>query len=73
MPTATHPRPSLSPPPPGSIHGQKFHDSNANAQRDPGEVGLNDWTIRLVDADGTEVATQETHDLDLNGDGSIDP
>ena len=57
----------------GDIHGQKFHDVNLNGVRDNGEVGLNDWTIRLVDADGTEVATQETHDLDLNGDGSIDP
>ena len=56
----------------GDIHGQKFHDVNLNGVRDTGEVGLDGWTIRLVDASGTVVTSALTDDLDLNGDGSID-
>jgi len=31
------------------IHGQKFDDLNANGVRDPGEPGLDGWTIQLID------------------------
>jgi hypothetical protein len=34
----------------GSIDGQKFDDADANGARDPGERGLNGWTILLYDA-----------------------
>ncbi|MDA1052496.1 MAG: tandem-95 repeat protein [Planctomycetota bacterium] len=57
---------------PGSLHGRKYEDLNANGQHDPGEPYLNDWTITLTDAGGVTVA-QTTHDHDINGDGEIDP
>ena len=42
---------------PGSISGQVFLDSNANAVANPGEPGLSGWTMYL----------------DLNHDGTLDP
>lgn len=56
-----------------AIHGQKWHDVNANAQHDPGETGLNGWTIELRDAKGALIATTTTADRDLNEDGLINP
>jgi uncharacterized delta-60 repeat protein len=57
-----------------SIRGQKFDDIDGSGTHDIGESGLNGWTIELVDpATGTVVATQVTHDVDLNRDGQIDP
>jgi hypothetical protein len=35
-----------------SIFGVKYDDLNANGVRDPGEPGLNGWTIRAFDDDG---------------------
>ena len=32
---------------PGSIHGQKWHDLNGDGVKDPGEPGLQGWTIFL--------------------------
>jgi len=59
---------------PGEISGRKFHDVNGNGARDAGEAGLNGWTIELVDqASGAVVDMQTTADIDLNGDGAIDP
>jgi len=59
---------------PGSISGQKFHDVNANGVRDAGETGLDGWTIERVDAHtGLVVATAVTGQVDLDGDGTIDP
>jgi Tol biopolymer transport system component len=56
------------------ISGQKFADLNGNGVHDPGEPGLNGVTIELVDPQsGQVVATTQTHDVDLNGDGTIDP
>ncbi|MCO6458616.1 MAG: choice-of-anchor D domain-containing protein [Pirellulaceae bacterium] len=57
----------------GSLHGQKYEDLNANGLRDPGEPGLNGWTIQLVDPNGTVVDSVATIDKDMNGDQVIDP
>ena len=57
---------------PGSIHGQKFNDLDADGVRDAGEPGLNGWTIELTHPDGT-VTSLVTHSMDLDGDGAIDP
>ncbi len=56
-----------------SIHGQKWHDANANTQRDAGEEGLDGWVIELFDAQGVVVQSTTTMSMDLNGDGQIDP
>ena len=56
------------------IHGQKFEDLNANGVRDPGEPGLNGWTIQLVTASAAGpvvLQSTTTADIDLNQDGSI--
>ncbi|MCL4207257.1 MAG: PD40 domain-containing protein, partial [Pirellulaceae bacterium] len=59
---------------PGSIRGQKFHDVNGNGQRDPGEPGLDDWTIELVDrATGHVLEAQQTISIDWDGIPGIDP
>src|SRR5262249_28449919 len=59
---------------PLTISGQKFDDRNGNGIHDPDEPGLDGWTIQLVNAaDGSVVATQTTHNVDLNHDGQIDP
>jgi hypothetical protein len=56
------------------IQGQKFEDLNANGQHDPGEPGLNGWTIQLVDRSTNQVvASQVTADVDLDQNGDIDP
>ncbi|MBN2473948.1 MAG: M10 family metallopeptidase C-terminal domain-containing protein [Pirellulales bacterium] len=61
-------------PPRGDITGQKFEDLNSNGRRDPGEVGLDGWTIELVDArTGSLVDTQVTQSDDVNHDGEIHP
>jgi uncharacterized repeat protein (TIGR01451 family) len=57
-----------------TITGQKFQDQNGNGRRDAGEIGLNGFTIELVDdATGPVVMTTTTRPIDLNGDGVIDP
>src|SRR5262249_13832734 len=49
-------------------------DLNNNGARDPGEPGLNGWTIGLLDPiTGDRVATAVTASRDTNGDGQIDP
>jgi hypothetical protein len=56
------------------LQGQKFEDLNANGQRDAGEVGIDGWTIELVDrATGQVVGVQQTTGADRNNDGLIDP
>jgi YVTN family beta-propeller protein len=57
----------------GSIEGQKFEDIDGDGVKDPGEPGLNGWVIELYDAEGNFLASTVTADLDLNGNGSIDP
>ncbi len=54
--------------------GQKFNDLNANGLRDPGEPGLDGWTIELVDnQSGLVVDTTVTASIDLDSSGDIDP
>lgn len=59
------------------ITGRKFHDVNNDGNRDFGESYLNGWTIELKDIDAdpldAPIATTTTRNIDLNGDGSIDP
>jgi CSLREA domain-containing protein len=56
------------------IHGRKFDDLNANGVRDPGEPGLDGWTLELVNpASGEVVASTVTASIDLDGSGDIDP
>ena len=58
----------------GSIHGQKFEDTNANGMRDPFEPGLNGFLIDLYDASGsTLLHTATTMDMELDGIPGIDP
>lgn len=57
----------------GSVHGQKWHDRNANGVRDPGEEGLDGWEIELFDDQGNVIATTITMSMDLDGDTQIDP
>ncbi len=58
---------------PASVHGRKWHDLDGDGQLDSGEPFLNGWTIELLDATGSVVATTLTMDMDLDGSGSIDP
>ena len=63
----------------GSIHGQVFHDQNANGARDPGEPGLNGWvverreTLDLLNILPLLLDTTTTISTDLDNDGVIDP
>ncbi|MEP3480196.1 MAG: Calx-beta domain-containing protein [Fuerstiella sp.] len=59
--------------PTGRIEGRKFHDVDADGVRDANEPYLNGWSVFLTDSNGQVVGTAVTSDLDLNGDGSIDP
>ena len=43
-----------------SISGMKFNDANANGVKDPGEAGLDGWTIHLFNATGTVHLTAVT-------------
>ncbi|KKN79886.1 hypothetical protein LCGC14_0335140, partial [marine sediment metagenome] len=58
----------------GDIEGQVFDDINDNGVQDIGDVGVNGWTVELVDvASGTVVDTQVTASIDLDSNGTIDP
>ncbi|TWU02566.1 SdrD B-like domain-containing protein [Stieleria varia] len=62
----------------GSIHGQKFNDINANGIKDIDEPGVNGVSFSLsgIDSQGNAilpVRTTVSMDMDLDGDGSIDP
>jgi hypothetical protein len=53
----------------GTISGYKFQDLNQKNGRDPGEPGVNDWTIYLLDSNHN-IITQTTTKTDPNqGDG----
>ena len=43
-----------------SISGVKYNDLNANNARDPGEPGLDSWTINLEKPEGTVIQTKTT-------------
>jgi Tol biopolymer transport system component len=56
------------------IYGRKFDDLNANGIQDPGEFGMDGWTIELVNPDnGAVMETAITASIDLDGSGDIDP
>ena len=57
------------------ITGRKFHDFNNDSAFNSGESWLNGWDVNLIDINqnSTVIATTTTADIDLNGDGEIDP
>jgi len=55
------------------VSGQKYNDLNANGQQDAGEYGLDGFTFDLIDKNGAVVATTTSQDVDLDGNGVIDP
>jgi hypothetical protein len=57
----------------GSIQGQKSHDLDGDGERDPGEPGLDGWTIQLFDEQGQLMTSHMTASIDLDGNGQIDP
>ncbi len=57
---------------PGALVGRVYEDVNGNGDADPGEPGLNDWSIDIVDrASGQAIATLTTSNMDVDGDGQI--
>ena len=59
---------------PADIRGVTWHDLDRDGVRDADEPGHNGWTVRLVDRDtGGVLASAVSADVDLNGDGQIDP
>ena len=65
--------PEYTEPTPGSIRGQLFSDNNSDAMQQATEVGLNVWTVNLLDDQNAVVASQITADMDLNSNGMVDP
>jgi len=55
------------------IHGRKFSDYNNSGIHDPGEPGLDGWTIELFDGFDALIATAVTTSIDLDGSGDINP
>lgn len=58
---------TLEGPPPGSIHGTKYHDLNANGIIDPGDPGLVRWEIHLDGTDNTGTDFHEVTYTDSSG------
>ncbi|MCK4600978.1 MAG: beta-propeller fold lactonase family protein, partial [Phycisphaerae bacterium] len=59
---------------PAAAEGQVFADLNYDGLRDGDEDGLNGWTVELVNVgSGIIVGTAVTADVDVDGDGVIDP
>jgi hypothetical protein len=58
---------------PARIAGQVFLDANGNGQHAAGASGLDGWTVQLLDARNNVIRAVQTQDVDLNGDGVIDP
>jgi len=57
-----------------SASGQLFYDGDGSGFQDPGELGLDGWTVQLVRSDyGYVVDETVTTSVDLDGSGSIDP
>jgi 6-phosphogluconolactonase (cycloisomerase 2 family) len=56
-----------------SLAGQVFNDLNLNGLRDPGEIGLSAWTVQVTNPANGVIAEAVTSDVDLDGDGVIDP
>ncbi|MEZ6118851.1 MAG: SdrD B-like domain-containing protein [Pirellulaceae bacterium] len=59
---------------PATVQGQVYDDVNRNGQQDPGEAGVDGWTVQLVNS-GEFAANVRvtTSSIDLNEDGQIDP
>ena len=57
----------------GMIQGQKWNDLNQNGIQDPGEPGLDGWTIELLSTAGNVIATTTTASIDLNNNQTIEP
>ena len=57
----------------GVIAGRQFLDLDSDGDHDPGEPGLDGWTIRLFDEAGSLVAEQVTSTQDADGNGVIEP
>jgi|GEM_PF-2571498 len=56
------------------VAGQVFGDLDGDGVRDGDEVGVNGWTVELVDpATGGVMATATTASIDLDENGLIDP
>ncbi len=53
----------VTPPDPGQITGRKWHDLDADRMFDGNEMGLNGWTIELVNSSGSVQASDVTHDV----------
>ncbi len=53
--------------PEGEIHGQKFHDLNANAVLDDGEPGLGQWEIHIDSVNGLEAEYHDVAFTDASG------
>ena len=51
-----------------TVSGQAYNDLNGNGTEDPGEPGLQGWTLDLFDAFGNFIATTTTN---ANGDYSF--
>jgi hypothetical protein len=58
---------------PATVSGRVFEDENRNGIREAGERYLNGWRIELLDESGRLITTTSTVDLDLDGDGQINP
>jgi len=65
---------SAPPPPQGPvIQGQHFLDLDDDGKRDPGEPGLDGWTVQLRDESGNVIAEDTTHAIDHDASGIIEP
>ncbi|MEZ6131657.1 MAG: SdrD B-like domain-containing protein [Planctomycetaceae bacterium] len=58
---------------PATIAGLHFDDANANGRQDPEESTVNGTMVRLSLPNGVTIAVAETSDLDIDGNGTIDP
>ena len=59
---------------PATVTGRIFRDLDNDGLQDPNEVGLNGWTVELVDpVTGTVIESTVTASVDLDVSGSIDP
>ena len=58
---------------PATIVGTHFEDANLNGVQEPGDTPINGTTVSLSLPNGVRIAVAETADIDLNGNGTIEP
>ncbi|MHC4986732.1 MAG: SdrD B-like domain-containing protein, partial [Planctomycetota bacterium] len=59
--------------PPATVAGQVFEDLDADGTRGSGEVGMDGWTVELIDREsGLAIDQTTTASQDVDGDGLID-